>query len=272
VLTECESRYWLAVAEELALWAIDKIRGARPTTVATKAHPADLVTDVDREIERHVLERLTPIPGHRVLGEEYGASDGGPGDLLWYVDPVDGTTNYAHDLGWSSFSIALADDAGLVVAAIGDPYRGEVVGAARGLGARRNGQRTRCSPTTTLTGQLVLTELSGHLPWPGMTTLLSRLAERHATTRIMGSSALSLLATATGRAAATVLGDAGAVDVAAAVLIAREAGAVVRTPEGEDPAIPDGGRLLASAPGVLAEISGLLGAHADRPPHSCASS
>ena len=262
MLTESESRYWLAVAEELALWAIDRIRGARPTTVATKAHPADLVTDVDREIERHVLALLTPVPGHRVLGEEYGASPGEPGDLLWYVDPVDGTTNYAHDLGWSSFSIALADDGGLVVAAIGDPYRGEVVGAARGLGARRNGQRIRCSPTTSLAGQLVLTELSGHLPWPGMTTLLSGLAGRHATTRIMGSSALSLLATATGRAAATVLGNAGAVDVAAAVLIAREAGAVVRTPSGVDPVIPGGGPLLAAAPGVLAEISALLEAHA----------
>ena len=262
MLTEPESRYWLAVAEELALWAIDRIRGARPTTVATKAHPADLVTDVDREIERHVLERLTPVPGHRVLGEEYGASAGEPGDLLWYVDPVDGTTNYAHDLGWSSFSIALADDAGLVVAAIGDPYRGEVVGAARGLGARRNGERILCSPTTALAGQLVLTELSGHLPWPGMTTLLSGLAGRHATARIMGSSALSLLATATGRAAATVLGNAGAVDVAGAVLIAREAGAMVRTPDGEEPAIPDGGPLLAAAPGVLAEISALLQGHA----------
>ncbi|HEX4251009.1 MAG TPA: inositol monophosphatase family protein [Pseudonocardia sp.] len=257
MLSERESRYWLAVAEELALWAVDRIRGARPIAVDTKADPADLVTDVDREIERHVLDRLATVPGHRVRGEEYGTSPGEPGDLLWYVDAVDGTSNYAHDLGWSSFSLALADDAGLVVAAIGDPYRGEVTGAARGLGARRNGHPVHCSPAGTLAGQLVLTELSGHRPWPGMATLVEGLADRHATTRIMGSSALSVLAAGTGRAAATVLGHAGAVDVAAAVLIAREAGAVVRTPSGAEPAVPDGGPLLAAAPGVFAELTAL---------------
>jgi myo-inositol-1(or 4)-monophosphatase len=257
MLTESESWFWLSVAEELALEAIDRLRGAHPAIIAAKANPADLVTDVDQEIERRVRDRLAGIPGHRVVGEEFGEPAGQPGDLVWYVDPVDGTTNYVHDLGWSSFSLALADDAGLVVGAIGDPYRGEVIGAARGLGARRNGVPIRCSSTETLAGEVVLTELMTHQPWPGLAVMLDGLAERHATMRIMGSSAMSVVSTAVGRSAGTVLGNVGILDCAAAVLIARETGAVVWSVGGGDPPIPTDGPLLVAAPGVQGELSRL---------------
>lgn len=254
-LTEDERWHWLAVAEELALVALDRMRGPRPERVDTKADPADLVTEVDREIERLVLDRLASLPGHRVIGEEYGATPGDPDDLVWYVDPVDGTTNYAHDLGWSSFSLALADADGLAVGVVGNPYRGELFGAARGLGARRDGVPIRCSDAASLAGQVVLTELSGHRPWPGFAELLDELAARHATMRVMGSTALSLVSTAAGRSAATILGDFHTLDGAAAVLIAREAGAVVCDARGVDSPLPADGRLFVATPAVLGQVS-----------------
>jgi len=248
----CADQY-LFFAEELGLWAIDHIGSHRPATTSTKSGPADLLTETDLAVEEHVREQIRDrFPDHRIIGEELGATgpEGGP---VWYLDPVDGTTNYAHGLPWASFSLAVADAQGPVAGVVADPYRRELFSACRGQGARCNGISVRCADTGSLAGAILLTEWAGHQPWEGMPEMLAALSEQNCTTRIMGSSALSLASMAAGRAAAAVLGGYNTHDVLAGVLIAREAGALVLSRDGHAaPAMPgavDKG-LLAACPAV----------------------
>jgi fructose-1,6-bisphosphatase/inositol monophosphatase family enzyme len=250
------TRHALYTAEILALWALDRIH-RRPTDVDVKSGPADYVTDTDREIELHIRAELSRLfPDHAVNGEEYG--DGGDTDSsdrpTWFIDPVDGTTNYAHDLPWHSFSLGLHDAAGPLVAVVADAVRGEIISAARGLGARRDGVPIKASSATDPTGAVVLTELAAAAPWPGQLAFLERMTQRDVTMRIMGSSALSLATVGTGRIAAAALGGGyGMWDVSAGALIAREAGARVFAHDGTEAGPSDApplGGLLAAAPGI----------------------
>lgn len=226
-LRDCEE---LAMA--LADYAVTEMRGRRvlPEERSTKAGPSDWVTVVDIGIEHHVRrELLAAFPGHLVVGEELGGSaDPAAGAPLWYVDPVDGTTNFVHGLPWSSFSLALADDEGLVLGVVADPHRGEVFSALRGSGARVNHEVVSCAPGANFVGGLVLSELAGTACWPGFTEMVSELSRRECVTRVLGSSALSLASLGAGRATGVVLGGFDPIDVGAGVLIARESGAVIR--------------------------------------------
>ena len=246
----------LAAALELAEWAMERIAGARPTTVTTKANPADLVTETDREVERRVRDVLAArFPAHAVVGEEYGgerARDGG--GLTWYIDPVDGTTNYASGLPWCSFSLGLAVGDTPVLGVVADPFRGEVFSAVEGGPALCNGVPVRCREATGLAGEVVVTEWAAYRPWPGMLGMLDRLSDELCTTRIMGSSALSLVSVAAGRAAAGVIGEFHAIDVLAAVFIAARAGATVRGEDGAATLFPSAGGILVSAPGIAADM------------------
>ncbi len=258
MLTDADLDEIVPFAEELGRWAVDWIGSHRPTQVTTKAGPADLVTETDRAVEEHVRAEISArFPGHQIIGEELGASDPSAAGEVWYVDPVDGTTNYAHGLPWTSFSLALADASGPAVAVVADPDRREIFSAARGRGARCNGDPVRCSAATDLAGTVVLTEWAACRSWPGMEQLLARLSAAQVSTRIMGSSALSLASAAAGRAAAVVLGSFNTWDVLAGVLLAQEAGARVMGRDGGGiPTLPgasDPG-LLAAGPGVAEDV------------------
>lgn len=249
----------LEVATELAAWAARTIReagaGAPVHDVREKDGPADIVTDTDERVERHVREVLgAAFPEHGVVGEEYGVTEGAPDAPHWVVDPVDGTTNFAHGIGWCSFSLGLvAPDGTPLVGVVADPWRGETFTAVRGAGARLDGRPIRAAGHTTLTGRVFLTEWAAHAHWPGMDALLAALAERHCTVRVMGSTALSLAQVAAGRAAASAIGEFHHVDGLPAMLVATEAGAVAL------PDVPVYDRpLLLAAPGVAAEAAELL--------------
>jgi myo-inositol-1(or 4)-monophosphatase len=238
-----------ALVEELTAYALDRIVAERPRAdqISTKTSGADWVTETDLAVERHVRAAVQArFPEHRIVGEEYGTTDAGAGAAAtWYVDPVDGTTNFVHGLPWSSFSICVVDDEGPAVGAVADPYRGEVLSAVRGRGARRNGEPSRCAQTDTLVGGIFLTELTMQSLWPGQSALMGALAERGCVTRIMGSNALSLASVGAGRASATLIGRFGPIDCHAGTLIAREAGASV---------VFAGGGVLCAAPGVVDEV------------------
>ncbi|MEU6352794.1 inositol monophosphatase family protein [Streptomyces sp. NPDC047072] len=244
----------LRFATELAAWASETIRRPRDPrdAVREKDGPADIVTATDEAVERHVREVLAAaFPEHGIVGEEYGTTEGRPDAPHWVVDPVDGTTNYAHGLGWCSFSLGLAAPDGTpLLGVVADPWRGETFSAVRGRGAFLNGRPTRAAGHTTLTGHVFLTEWAAHAHWPGMDALLAELAERHCTVRVMGSTALSLVQVAAGRATAAAIGSFHHVDGLPALLIAREAGATAlpELPEYGDP-------LLLAAPDAAAEAT-----------------
>lgn len=249
----------LAVAMDLARWSIEAIgaHSLQDAEIDTKANPSDYVTVVDRMVEQRVRESIAGrLPGDRVIGEEMG-DGGGSGDRVWYVDPVDGTTNFVFGLPWVSFSLALVDADGLAVGVVVDPFRREIFSATRGGGAMIDGRRARCPDRSGLSGALALTEFAAYRAWPGMTRMVAELAAAGTTVRVMGSSALTLASAGVGRASGAVLGGYHTWDVAAAALIAREAGATLLRRDGTladgVPTGDDGGMLVA-APGVAEDL------------------
>ena len=137
--------------------------------------------------------------------------------VSWYCDPVDGTTNFAHDLGWSSFSLCARDSEGPLVGVVAHPTRREVLLGQRGAGAWRitldeqyrplpDREPLRASDTDSLAGTVFTTELLSHRPWPGTAAMIELLADRSCTARIMGSSALTLAQVGAGRAAGAIIG------------------------------------------------------------------
>jgi myo-inositol-1(or 4)-monophosphatase/deoxyribonuclease-2 len=270
VLGHQELRVRAEAASELADRATAMITDPdRVPERSLKDGVADWVTPTDLAVEQMVRDLLRlRFPDDGVVGEELENTPVAPNQPVWYVDPVDGTTNFAHGLRSCSFSLALADEAGLAVAVVADVWRNEVFSAVRGQGARCGPRSARCRTDTSLTGSLVLTELAGAAPWDGMTDLVVALGRRSCATRILGSSALSLANVGAGRAAAAVLGRANPLDVAAGVLIARESGALVsvgtavdRVLGPDDPVLDKWGpgpALVAAAPGVYPHLLRVL--------------
>ncbi len=255
-MSDAELDACAALADELAAFAIDRILRERPSgdQISTKTSEADWVTETDLAVERHVRDAVHErFPGHRIVGEEYGATEAERPAATWYVDPVDGTTNFVHGLPWSSFSIAVVDAEGAAVGAVADPYRREVLSAVRGRGARSGGDRVRCSDARSLVGGILLTELTMQSLWSGLGELMAALSAEGCVTRIMGSNALSLASVGAGRALATLIGAFNEVDCIAGTLIARESGACVRSRSGAGrPVLGEG--LLCAAPGVVDEV------------------
>ncbi|MGI8458913.1 MAG: inositol monophosphatase family protein [Propionibacteriaceae bacterium] len=244
-LAQLAARRAMAITRETPLGA-----------VAAKANAADVVTEVDTAVERAVRELIADrFPDHAVVGEEYGGRPtAGP---TWYCDPVDGTTNLAAGLPWTSFSLSLAVGATPLVAVVADPWRDEVLHAVAGGGCYLDdrlvlapGQRRH----QTLTGGVVLTEWARHQPWPGMLPLLAALADRLCTTRIMGSSTLTLASVAAGRATAAVVGEFQPEDHLAATLLAHEAGLTVWDEDGAPTLFPARGGVMVAHPAVAAEL------------------
>ncbi len=117
----------------------------RPHRVSHKGK-IDLVTEADPEAERIIVETLRKeIPEIPVLGEEVSRTE--PRGLYWLVDPLDGTTNYAHGFPWFGVSIALMEDQQPLVGVVYHPMQEELFSAARGLGAYLNGRPIRVSET-----------------------------------------------------------------------------------------------------------------------------
>lgn len=257
MLTEAELDGCAALMDELAARAMERIVAERPRAdqIDTKSWAADWVTETDLAVERMARAAIAErFPEHRIIGEEFGTTGADDAPATWLIDPVDGTTNYVHALPLSSFCICVTDDEGAAAGLVADPYRGEVLSAVRGRGALRNGEPTRCSDATTLMGGIVLTEFAAQSLWDGMVAMMEGLSEAGCVTRILGSNALSVSAVATGRTLATVIGHFGSGDCLAGALIAREAGAEI---VGE---LRDGERFVCAAPGVVAELRGVLAA------------
>jgi myo-inositol-1(or 4)-monophosphatase/deoxyribonuclease-2 len=246
------------VAGDLARWAVGWVRETPVAEVTTKTHAADLVTPLDLAVEQRVRAVLAAeFPDHVVVGEEEGGTEVA-GRPTWWLDPVDGTTNLASGLPWSSFSLALAHGSDLRVGAIGDPWRSEVAIAVRGGGVVVGGVRRSARREGSLAGGTVLLELASHEPWPGMHTLLDALAGAHATARIMGSGALSVASVGLGRCLGAVISAWSPVDHAAALLVALEGGAVVLDATGSPTTWPVPGPFVVAAPGVADELHALV--------------
>lgn len=238
----------MVVARDLGKWAIMVASSLDPGEMSLKQNPADIVTRVDVMIEAHVREVIAAnFPGHNFVGEEMGGSFQSD-TPSWYLDPIDGTTNFANRMPWSSFSLALAFNRTPLVGVVIDPWRNSLFEARAGQGSRLNGREIRVEDQTgianPLSSRLVATELAAYQAWPGMVNLLEGLAENYCTMRIMGSGTLTAVGVAAGRGVGSIIGHFSPIDHLAATLIVHEAGGAVFDETGQVNLFPESGGIL----------------------------
>ncbi|MDM7891046.1 inositol monophosphatase family protein [Curtobacterium caseinilyticum] len=244
-----------ALAHRIAHEVIAFTREHPVGQVSSKRAPGDLVTDVDRAVERLVRARVrAAFPTHGFTGEEYGDA---PGDRYrWYLDPVDGTTNLVNGLPWTSMSLCLTRGGRPLVGVVADPWRGEVLEARRGRGAVLRDTPLHLDDTPrALAGAIVSAEFGGHGAWVGLGALVEALAERSCAVRVMGSSTLTIAQVAAGRGVGGCVPAFAPVDHGAAVLLVHEAGGVVLTRSGPVDGFPtEGEPFLVAHPGAADEL------------------
>jgi myo-inositol-1(or 4)-monophosphatase len=221
------SKNYLEAAIEIAQQA-GKIlieESSRPLDLHYKGDEVDLVTQADKRSEKLIVERLTKyFPDHAIAAEE-GTGHEAASEFRWHVDPLDGTTNFAHGYPCFCVSIALAQRNALLAAVVFNPVHNELFTAARGEGASLNGKRIYVSKVSTLSTSLLCTgfpvrdrKASPNLQYYGDFTQHSHGVRRD------GSAALDLANVAVGRFDGFWEFGLQKWDTAAGVLLIEEAG------------------------------------------------
>ena len=220
----------------------------------------DLVTEIDHQSEELVLSEIQRLfPGHQIVSEEIGLVPGRIGDQ-WFVDPLDGTVNYAHGIPFFCVSIAYAHAGVVTLGAVYDPMRDELFAAERGRGARLNGRSLHVSQVTELIRSLLVTGFP-YDAWSSSRDNLEnygRFAKRTQGVRRLGSAALDLCYLAAGRLEGYWELSIKPWDVAAGGLIASEAGATVTNIAGQADYITPPCSLLAAPPSLHAKMKAVL--------------
>jgi myo-inositol-1(or 4)-monophosphatase len=216
------------VAIEVARAAGDLLRGElrAPRHITFKGSPTNLVTEMDARAEGLIVDRLLgAFPGDAILAEERGARPGRSG-RRWIIDPVDGTTNYAHGLPAYAVSIALEVDGRVALGVVYDPSHDELYVAERGAGAVCNDRPLAVSRTTTLDASLLTTGFPYDIRVNPDNNLkeYAVFATRSRAVRRFGSAVLDLAWVAGGRYDGFWELRLGPWDVAAGALLVEEAG------------------------------------------------
>ncbi|MFZ0132066.1 MAG: inositol monophosphatase family protein [Desulfobacterales bacterium] len=220
----------------------------------------DLVTEADLAAEKRILEVIRArFPDHGILAEESGREDGEK-TCTWIIDPLDGTTNYAHRIGLYAVSIAFAVDNAVVVGIVLNPVTGELFTATAGRGAKCNRHPIRVSEVPTLTDSLLVTGFPYDVredPAPFVSRFARCLAAAQGVRRL-GSAALDLCHVACGRFEGFWEENLKPWDTAAGMLIAREAGARI-TDFSNRPYVPESREILATNGRIHDRMLALLG-------------
>ena len=224
---------------------------ARPADITYKGE-ADLVTQADRRSEQCIVARLQKyFPGHAIAAEE-GTGQESTSRFRWHVDPLDGTTNFAHGYPCFGVSIGLAEGETLLAGVVYNPVSNEMFAAARGEGAMLNGRKIHVSKIDTLATSLLITGFparkrhsSPNIYYYWDFTLRSHGVRRD------GSAALDLAAVAAGRFEGFWEFGLKPWDTAAGMLIVEEAGGRVSEFNGSPYKL--GGRSILATNGLVHE-------------------
>ena len=226
--------------------------------IRRKSHN-EYVTQVDNSAEQIIIGAIHQrYPEHAILAEESGGS--GTSDFQWIIDPLDGTTNFIHGFPVFAVSIALRVKGRLEIGVIYDPTRQEMFTTIRGQGAYLDGRRIRVSGRKTLDGALIGTGFPYRANREWMRKYLEMLHDvmQHAAdVRRPGAAALDLSYVAAGRLDGFWEFGLQIWDIAAGVLLIREAGGLVSnlTDDGD---YLETGNLIAGTPKVHAELERML--------------
>ncbi len=218
----------------------------------------DVVTDADRAAEDVLLNWIArEYRGHAVISEE-ASPDGAGGEDCWYVDPLDGTKNFAHGHPLFCTMMARARRGEVVLAVVHDPVAGDTYTAERGGGAFRNGSPLRASGVTQL-AQAILTSGYPSARRHGASGLetFSRVLKHAQALRRTGCTGLDLAYLAAGRFDGVFDSDVRVWDVAAGSLLVEEAGARMVNWSGERYRLSDQ-QFAAANPALISELTALL--------------
>ena len=225
--------------------------------VEQKGHN-DYVSDADRAAEKAAISCIHKhYPEHAILAEESGAS--GDSDIVWIIDPLDGTTNYLHGFPVFAVSIGVQEKGRMEHGVVYDPLRQELFTASRGHGAQLDGHKIRVSGQMDLARALIATgfpfreidvELSPYM------AMLSKTLSNTSGVRRAGAAALDMCYVAAGRLDAYFETGLGPWDLAAGSLIVREAGGMVSGLDGSENFL-DTGHVLTGSPRIYRDFAKL---------------
>lgn len=189
---------------------------------------ADLVTAADKASEKLITDRIrAQFPGHDLFGEEGTRTDTGS-EYRWYIDPLDGTTNFAHGFPVFCVSLGMEFRGQLIAGVVYDPTRDELFAAEKGSGAFLNGERIAVSKVNTLAESLTATGFPSHKRHQNPNIFFYHVITlRSHGVRRAGSAALDLANVASGRLDAFWEFNLNPWDTAAGVMLVEEAGGVV---------------------------------------------
>ncbi|MGB7711126.1 MAG: inositol monophosphatase family protein [Microcoleus sp.] len=261
-MTNNQLQNFLEIATEAALAAGSVLQSfcGKLEEIQEKGRSGDLVTEADKASEAVILEILgRHVPDHGILAEESGKLGDASSKYLWAIDPLDGTTNYAHQYPWAAVSIGLLIEGVPQIGVIFDPFHNELFRAAKGLGATRNRQPIAVSQISELSKSLLVTGFA----YDRRETTDNNYAEfchlTHLTqgVRRSGSASLDLAQVACGRVDGYWERGLAPWDVAAGVLIVSEAGGQVTAYDKSAFEI-NSGRVLATNGHIHAPLSDAL--------------
>ena len=249
----------LAVAVGLAQAAGDMALAGRKAglhNVQTKSTATDMVTEFDRASEKLIVEGMRERrPLDAIVGEE-GASFAGTSGITWYIDPIDGTTNFLYDLPAWAVSIGAEDSNGPLAGVVYIPSLGEMFSATRGGGAFLNGAPIRCNTISDVSQALVCTGFSYSAEQRTIQAKrVSQFIHQIRDIRRAGAAAIDLCFVACGRIDAYFEENLHQWDIAAGILIAHEAGCRSGDFSGNAPRPAE---ILTSAPAIYDQLSQLI--------------
>ena len=266
-----EAHAILELARRLAreAGAIQRERYETGVAIRSKSAPIDLVTEVDHACELHIVSTLAAERPHdAILAEEGGGSDRAGAEWRWIIDPLDGTTNYAHGYPRFCVSIGVEHRDRACVGVVYDPLLDELYCALRGEGATLNGRRLAVSRETQFGRALLATGFAYDVQKSAEDNLdhFARVLKRARAVRRDGSAALDLCYVAAGRFDAFWELKLHPWDVAAGLLIVEEAGGRTSDLRGEP--FPRSGRETVASNGALHATLLAILAGGDPPPPS----
>lgn len=226
----------------------------------------DYVTEVDRAVEKEILYHLRKAyPEHNFHGEENGKIDGKESDYLWLIDPIDGTTNFVNGIPHYAISIACLYKGKLEHGVVLDPVKREEFTASRGKGAALNGRRIRVSDKKSLAGSLIATGIPFNEKTmanikPYLNSMEDILKQNSAGIRRMGAASLDLAYVAAGRYDGFWEMKLQPWDMAAGILLIKEAGGFVGDFKGGNDMMKSGNIVCAPAKVFKALVS-ITGKH-----------
>lgn len=227
--------------------------------VSTKG-PADFVSQADYRAEAMLREELNRVrPEWGFLLEESGQVAGDPGAPRWIVDPLDGTSNFLHGIPHFAVSVAVEQDGEIIAGIVYNPITDETFWAEKGKGAWCGDRRLRVSGRRELAHALLATGIpfKGHGDQVEFGRILAAVAPQVAGIRRFGAAALDLAWVAAGRFDGYFERDIQAWDIAAGLLLVREAGGLITDYRGEQTML-ESGQVIAANPALYTMLHKLI--------------